>query len=239
MKKLFLICVFLASKILSADPTPSAPFIYTVGYSTGDIASDYISINFSISELISAPNLEVLNEDINDARSQVETTSQKFLADLAGLKINSQDITVGPIEADGIPPTSISRNIQINFRNMDSYPNLLQVLDSDTGVKITDKEYSSTKSEEFVNELEDQAVADAKQKATRIAEAAGLRIIGVYSIAPVVPDEISQQFLGAGRKTTDKYSAVAFETSKPNGTRISFTSIVHVIYLVGPAGKSP
>jgi uncharacterized protein YggE len=239
MKKLFLIFIFSVSKMLSADPTPSAPFIYTVGYSTGEIAADYIFINFSVSAPISAPNLELLNEDINDAHGQVETTSQKFLADLAGLKISSQDIIAGPIEADGIPPTNISRNIQINFRNMDNYPNLLQVLDSDTGVQITDKEYSSTKSEEFVNELEDQAVADAKQKATRIAADAGLRIIGVYAIAPVVPDEISQQFLGAGRKTTDKYSAVAFETSKPNGTRISFTCIVHVIYLVGPAGKSP
>jgi uncharacterized protein YggE len=239
MKKLLLILIITVGKMLSADPTPSAPFIYSVGYSSGEIGADYIFVQLSITEPIAAPNLEVLSENINDARNQLQTTSQKLLGDLAGLKISSQDITVEPMETDGIPPSNISRNIQINFRNMNGYPDLLQVLDSYTDVHITSKQYCCTTAGDFGNQLEDQAVGDAKQKATRLASAAGLRIIGVYSIAPVVPDEISQQFMGAGRKKTNKYSAVAFETSESNGTNISFTCIVHIIFLVGPAGKSP
>ena len=87
-------------------------------------------------------------------------------------------------------------------------------------------------------ELKLGAVADARKKADQIANAAGMKIIGVYAISPIASENIEREFLRTASSEIG-IRHVAYDMAPPITRELTFifpdvvfAQSVHVIYYI-------
>lgn len=237
MKHLVLLLCIVGSAFASI--TPDKPFIYSVGTSVARVRPDVLVINFSVAAA------DLSQTKANEIAEEKTKSVFKVLREFAipPSDIDSANIVVSREysrrDNDDQPKRFIvRRDFVIRFRQIElvgEFVKQLSVVQMDSLGEITGEVSIESKIRE---ELKLGAVADARKKADQIANAAGMKIIGVYAISPIASENIEREFLRTASSEIG-IRHVAYDMAPPITRELTFifpdvvfAQSVHVIYYI-------
>ena len=132
----------------------------------------------------------------------------------------------------------VRRDFEIRFRQIErvgEFVKQLSVVQMNSLREITGEVSNESKIRE---ELKLKAVTDARMKADQIADAAGMKVIGVYAISPIAFENIEREFLKTAASISH-FRDIQLEMAPPMTRELSFifpdvvfAQSVHVIYYI-------
>jgi len=148
------------------------------------------------------PDIAVVNlgfqadkETVSAAQKQNTETVNAFLQDLRGMNILSEDIqtsnyNIWPLEKyNNVTYKSetyayrVSQEIRVKIRNLDQVSNVLDLAGRHQLNQVSGLSFEIDNVENLKDEARVKALEDAKDKAARIAEALGVKIVKVVSFS--------------------------------------------------------
>jgi uncharacterized protein YggE len=171
----------------SADdsPLPNAPHVYVEGSAEATTVPDYmvLTVYYQAGDAVT-----------ETAKTQVDERTRSLLDACAALQIADDDIvstslTINPRfaydENDHPKPsgTQVSRAVTITLRDLAQYSKLVAAVIASKPAAISDAQLKSMHADEWTARAQIDALADARARAQRLAEAAHTRLGRVYSIS--------------------------------------------------------
>jgi uncharacterized protein YggE len=233
----------------SSDPFPS--LIYVEGEATDEKAPDTIVLTFDVVGI--APESVKANQD-------VQARSAKVFALLRDRKIADNDIVAEGItsekefeETETTPRKrkligyKVTRPFTVKLRDVKGFGKLVDALIATANPEIHRSNTEYSKEKEVKKELWDKAVANAREQADQTASRAGMKVDSVFAISPTPVADITSAMFPKGSNDNDIERVIVTGSNIPTPedweqyrlAPISFTQIVHVIYLISPAPASP
>lgn len=226
MKKIFLVLALIASTSFAFSQ--EKPLVHVNGEHTIMVTPDEAEVNFTV--LTNHKNLQEAKK-INDA------IMSKVIAYLRSQKIAEKDIRTTRVSLNPyneyekdkpVPMFRASQSVSFQVTDLDKLAVLLSGLVEQGVNNIQNVEFKSSRIAQLQNEARSKAVADARQKAGILAEAAGLTLGAAYTIHDNTssnnPRPMAMYKMEASM--ADSESAIA------NG-EIEVTSRVNISFLLG------
>lgn len=197
MSKLILFLVAFIPVAVLADGLPQAPYIHVTGHGEVHAVPDILRVSLT---------LEKTSLDAKAARADVEERAAKVLAVAAKLGIADKDIaapsvTVYPdyqwqqssISSSGqgkqvLTGYHVTRAISLTLRDVSRYGELADGLFAAGVTRLDSVDPDSSKRQELQRQAMTAAVADARNKAETLADAADVPLGGLYSLMDVSAD---------------------------------------------------
>jgi uncharacterized protein YggE len=186
----------------SADVLPDGPHIYVEGSAELDVQPDRLVITVTIG---------ALDHEVGRAKSDVDRKSVALIESCQSIgvepaNISSTSLAVRPsyrYEDDTriFEGTRVERHIEINLSDLSRYSELMRAIIEAEIAEITNVHLFAASSAEVEDRALEAALADAKQRAQRLADAAGAKLGDVYSISEFQTRRDVWQ-LQSGRYTT-------------------------------------
>lgn len=217
---------------------PKAPHIYVEGSSEIRVVPDTVTIAVAI---------VAIDADIAKAKATADEKARVFIEACRGIGVADEDISsanlvIGPAyeyvnDERKLMGTRVHRDIEVVLRQLDQYPALVRALVTAGVAEITSTSLSSSKDEDTVAQAQLAALADARRRAERLADAAGQKLGAVHSISEF--DLREDQYLlhptrGIGRRQSVEFDGVAGlamdEPFEPG--MIVASATVYVVYLL-------
>lgn len=212
MRFLLLCAVLLAAATAFAGSLPRAPHVYVEGSSEIRVVPDTVTI---------AAAIVAIDPDLAKAKATADEKARVFIEACRGIgvadaDISSANLAIGPAyeyvkDERKLVGTRVQRDIEVVLRQIDQYPALLRALVTAGVAEITSTRLSSSKGKDTISQAQVAALADARSRAERLAEAAGRKLGAVYSISEF--DQREDQYLlfptrGIGRS---RHQSVEFD----------------------------
>lgn len=255
MKTFLLIVLALTPGLVFADAgLPDKPFIYVKGSAETEKPADTVILNF---ELIGrAPDRAKANDD-------VQTRASKVFDMLAKRNIGKDDVIAEDFrtetefeEFENAGRTSrntqkvigyvVKREFEVKVRDVKIFPKLIDDLIATVNAEFSysgiRQQYSKQK--ELEKQLWEEAVTNARADADRTLKNTGMKVDSIFAISPVGISEIASGMFPKGgsaeveRVVVTGSNIPTAEERLPSEYRltpISFSQVVHVIYLISPA----
>jgi uncharacterized protein YggE len=245
---LFLSLTILPVSVLAEGGLPDKPYIYVEGKAEVQKPPDVVTLDLEL--VARAPDQPKANQD-------VQNRANKMIALLKGKKIADNDIIAQNLrsepefEQEEAYPNrrgkligyKMSRPFQVKVRDVAIFPKLVDDLIAIGSVEFRSIDPGLAKEKEMENELWDQALANARERAEKTLKSMNMKIDTVFAISPVpIPEITSTMFPKerAGERVivTGSNIPTAEEGGVPSQYRlapITVNQIVHVIYLISPA----
>jgi hypothetical protein len=171
--------------LVGADPLPSSPHIYVEGSAEIRAEPDILAV---------AVSLDAQAKTLAEAKESVDRRSRALLDACRDLTIAPADVTtttlqIGPAyeySADGshrLVGTSVHREVEITLRDLSKYPELIAALVSADISSTLQTTLKRSDAESLLDEALLKALADARARAARLAEAANMKLGPVHSIS--------------------------------------------------------
>jgi uncharacterized protein len=245
--RLSLVLLVFASAAARADVFPTAPHVYVEGSAEIRIEPDSVQIAVAI---------EATDPQLAAAKATVDDRARKLIDTCKRLGIEDRDITAASLqmrphyeyrrEERKFLGTSVYREIDVTLRDLDHYSELIKAFVSARVGEITSTALSSSKGAGVLEQAQQQALADARSRAERLAAASGQALGAAYSISEFDQREQERYRLFPARAIGRQRGGPAFaeanvqalgassaeEPFEP-GT-IAANATVYVIYLLEP-----
>jgi len=182
------IILLLTSTLLSfslmANPLPQQAHIYVEGSATVEIEPDEMRFTLRIAQT---------SKELEQAKSIVDAKSNKLISTSKALNIKTKDIATSTLRInpqfkykDGHRSqtgTEVSREIIITLRDLSAYADIINAfIDADITQTVNTQLLLSNPSGAS-DRAQEKALADAQQRAKRLAKHQGRKLNGVYSIS--------------------------------------------------------
>lgn len=219
----------------TASPLPDYPFVFVSGSADVKLPPDTCQVSFQIT---------VRDKNPTNGLQTVETRSAEILALLAQNKIKPEDIVAYEIGKEMIrnyekrdqfefQGYEITRRIQFTLHEMQKYEPIMKALLTLPDVAGLGSHFDRTDRKTVEARLTAQAVANARDKAELLAQAAGQRIAKLRAISQNDFDNLAAEF-GLGE---NEHRRPAMLTPLPSGgqllfipTTIEFEDSVSILY---------
>ena len=167
-----------------ANPLPQQPHIYVEGSATVEVEPDEMQFTLSISET---------SKELSDAKSVVDTKSNKLINLCKKLDIKAKDISTSTLRIypqfrynDGTrvqTGTQVSRQIDITLRDLSNYSAVIKAFIDAQITQTVNTKLMLSKPNSATDEALTKALDDAKQRAKKLAEHQNEKIAGIHSIS--------------------------------------------------------
>jgi uncharacterized protein len=238
------IAAFVSTPALANEgPLPNAPHVYVEGSAEVSTAPDYmvLTVYYQAGDAVAEA-----------AKAQVDERTRSLLDACAALQIADADLSSTSL---GIAPrfeydandhprpagTEVSRAVTITLRDLGRYSSLIAAVMASKPAAINDAQLKSTHADEWTSRAQIGALADARARAQRLAEAAHARLGRVYSISEFSMRNEEAMRLSPGRAISAGavapygYASSALSASAPEPFlpgQLTATARVYVVYLL-------
>lgn len=245
MKNLFLLLLLLPLTAVADGGLPTQPYIYVEGKAEVEKPADLVTLRFSLAGR--APDQAVANK-------QVQEKANAVFALLDRHKISDQDIIASDLNSEAEyeelkEPASgrgrlkgfvVTRPFSVKLRDVKAFPKLVNEILAIGVSEFSGIEPGLSKEKDVADEVWTKALADARDRAEKIAKAIDSKIDSTFAASPVAFSSIRQDIFGGslGPAQAAGYSAEArreIVASRYQLAPITTTQSVHVIYLISPA----
>ncbi|MEN6576450.1 MAG: SIMPL domain-containing protein [Phycisphaerales bacterium] len=205
MQKAVVVALILAgTPCVYGEDLPGFPFICTAGQAAIEVAPDIATISFSVvhSDSDSERGIKALQEK---SRAIVALMDEFSITpdDAHAFAINKEEVRE---ELEGFRQGKItgyefSRRFTLTLKDLDIWQKLTRRLfetDSVTGVST---HFDVTSRKEKEQELMAFAIADARERAERMAKGAGVRVGAVYALSEADLTSLNSHFLRPSMKS--------------------------------------
>jgi len=231
---------------------PEFPFLCTAGEATLQVPPDVATISFEVTD--SDPNsVEGLEGLLEKSREIVDLIKEFHIApedskasDIQKYEVH-EDSTI--MQEGKLIGYEFRRKFSFRLRNLDSCRQITQKLLRINHVNSINTAFSVTDRKAKEEELMQQAIANARQRAEAIAKGAGAKVVSVYALSEVDMRALDSYFLnpsvgsrgvtGSGRSRADGQDAGFAEAdeiieamSKPSP--ITLRASIRVLYKIEP-----
>ncbi len=231
--KVFLLLLFFTAW-LNAEVTPNEPFIHVEGEAIRKVPPDQFTLSLDIltrgetyDDALSANNGEFTKLlDFFESNHLPTTGIVSYEIQTEGKRANSWEKTKPQVY-------ETNRDVKITLDQLDAFPLLVDYLNQRESTGRLYVYFGSTKEKTIEDELLNEAVANAKEKANLLTGKFGMQVKGVYTISEehfmnihlrYVPDEsYSIQYAPA---SSDEGSVYYLPQT------ISFRSYIYVIFTI-------
>jgi len=175
-------CIAVSS--FAESQLPSAPHVYVEGSASISAPPDQLKVTIYY---------EAHDASVEVAKAQVDERSRAFITACGELQIQDQDISsamlqVGPgyeyVDGDSRPSgTQVSRSINVTLRDLGKYSDFIAAVMASHVSAISNAEMESSQAKEPIARAQNDALADARARAERLASAANAKLGRVYSIS--------------------------------------------------------
>ncbi len=205
----------------SGSVLPEFPFLCTAGQATLQVPPDSVTLSFDIhhTDANSVKGLEARREKSRE----IVGLMKEFNIAREDSKVS--DIHKNEVHEDGtimqegkLIGYEFSRQFTFRLRNLDSCRKITQSLLQINHVTGINTEFGVTNRKAKEDELMQQAIANARQRAESIAKGGGAKVVSVYALSEVSMTSLTSYFLnpsfGGGESTTASRS----RSGAPAGT---------------------
>lgn len=181
-----LIAVFvgLYSGFTFASPLPDKPHIYVEGRASIEVEPDTVTFSVSLSK--SDPVLEVAKADVDNRSAQLIDTLKKIgiqPKDIAATTLRIYPANRWENDKRVSDGTAVSRLVEITVRDLSKYPDVMKTLvDAEISETISTR-ISISNEKEVTDQALEMAMADAVQRATRIANTQNRKLGKAWSVS--------------------------------------------------------
>ena len=242
MKFLLLPCLLLPLSVLAQGGLPSVPYLYVEGKAEIEKPADMVTLRF---ELVAR------NADQAKANQKVQAKANKIFALLKERKISETDVIAADLksepqyenedEADRkrgkIVGYSVVRSFTVKVRDVIAFPKLVDELLAIAGVEFSGIDGGLSKEKEMQDEVSDNALKSARQRAEKTLQAVGMKIDSIFAVSPVAFPEIQRGIFGLRAPSDESESALQSQgySSEYRLAPVTVSQNIHVIYLISPA----
>jgi uncharacterized protein YggE len=174
----------LVFTLAAADPLPTKPHVYVEGSATVEVEPDEMSFSISIVQT---------SDKLSDAKESVDGRSRKLIGLCKELGIAAEDIATTALRISPsykyennqqVPDgTTVSRDVEIHLRDLSKYSDVIRAFVASDISQTIRTTMMVSDSESATDKALVEALADARQRATRLAESQGMKLGGVHSIS--------------------------------------------------------
>lgn len=239
MRLLPIIFASLPLSLLAQGGLPSQPYIYVEGKAEIEKPADLVTLRFDV---------VTRNADQAKANQEVQGKAAKILAMLNERKVPKEDVIATDLRSEPqyddeekrgkIVGYSVTRSFTVKVHELAAFPKLVDELLAVPGVDFSGIDSGLAKEKALQDEVGDQALAKARERAERMLEPLAMKLDGIYAVSPVAFPEIQRRLFGsegaaAGYATPAEDMRV--DPSQYRLAPVTVTQSVHVIYLISPA----
>ena len=241
---LFLPLLMLPIAAFAEGGLPDRPYIYIEGNAEIEKPADIVTLKFDL--VGTAPDLPKANED-------AQSKANKVFAMLKDRKVAEADVIAQSIRTEPqfeeeenngrrrskLVGYRVVREFEIKLRDIAVYPRLIDDLIALGGVEFNEKvEGSLSKQKEIEEQLGDKALANARERAEKVAKAMGVKVESIFAVSTAAFPEIQNAMFGSG---VERVVVTGMNIPPPapapeyHVAPIKVSQSVHVIYLISPA----
>jgi uncharacterized protein len=230
----------LPLSVFAEGGLPEKPYIYVKGTAEVQKPADVIICQFDL--VATAPEQPKANEE-------VQSKANKILMMLKERKIVDNDVIAENIQSHpefenetyGHPRGkligyTVSRPFEIKIRDLAVFPPLVDALIALGGVEFSETRGGLTNQRQIEEQLIDQALTNARERADKTANAMGVKIESVFAISTVSFPQIQSDMFPVERVTVtgSNIPTARYTTPEYRFAPITVSQEVHVIYLISP-----
>ncbi|HSH40321.1 MAG TPA: SIMPL domain-containing protein [Chthoniobacterales bacterium] len=198
MRLLLLItCVCLPLSLLAQGGLPSQPYIYVEGKAEIEKPADLVTLRFDV---------VARNSDQAKANGEVQGKAAKILGMLNDRKIPQDDVIATDLRSEPqyadeekrgkIVGYAVTRSFSVKVRELAVFPKLVDDLLAIPGVDFSGIQSGLAKEREVEDQVGDQALTKARERAERMLKPLGMKLDAVYAVSPVAFLEIQRKLFG-------------------------------------------
>ena len=216
----------------SGSVLPEFPFLCTAGQATLQVPPDIVTISFHIShtDANSVKGLEALREKSRDIVGLMKEFS------IAPEDSKVSDIHKEEVHEDGtimqegkLIGYGFSRQFTFRLQNLDSCRKITQRLLQINHVTDINTEFGVTNRKAKEDELLQQAIANARQRAVSIAKGGGAKVVSVYALSEVDMTSLTSHFLHPSFESGERMPASRSRSGAPAGTPAEADEVIAAI----------
>ena len=244
MKGILFALLSLPLPVLADGGLPTQPYIYVQGTAELQKPADMATLRF---------DLVARAADQVKANQQVQANAAKIFALLNGKKIAENDVVAQDLKSEPefeenqnnsrssgkIIGYKVDRSFEVKIRDVAVYPKLVDELIAIGGVEFSGISVDLSNKKEVQDQVSDNALANARERAERTLKATGMKIESVFAISPVTFPEIEATIFGAqelaGARSARMVMAPGPAAPEYRLAPITVSQNIHVIYLISPA----
>lgn len=230
----------LFSGMLAASPLPDFPFVNVTGQATLEVAPDKAQIRFQLRQT---------GTTAEQATRGVYQQGEKLLAFLKSKGITEQALDAAQINKEAlfkdyqdrtITGYEASQPITLTLDNLDQYVTIMDYLFTQPQIFSIHSRFDHSQREQFEMTLSEKAGADAKQRATMLAAAQGVKLSTVFAITESAGfGSLAGDFgFGGGQVSFGRMEKMAADSGMAGALlapkQITLQKSINVIYKLNP-----
>lgn len=238
MNRLLFVLLALPLSVFGQGGLPSQPYLYVTGNAHIEKPADIVVLHF---------DLVARNADQTKANQDVQEKAKRILAllderKIAKADIIAEDLKSNPQYADEnsgkrtkIIGYRVTRTFNVKVHDLPAFGKLVDELLAIAGVEFSSIDSRLSNEKEVQDELWLKALADARDRAEKTAQALGVKLDSVFAASRAAfPQIASEMFASSDDGATRENVVVTGEPEYVLGP-YSVRENVHVIYLISPA----
>jgi len=243
MKRFLFPLLILPICVLAAGGLPDKPYIYVVGKAEMEKPADMVELHFDV--VVRGPDETKVNQE-------VQNKANKIFALLDSRKVPSEDVIAETLKSepefeqqDNPPPNrgrligySVARPFHVKVRDVQAFPKLVDELLAISGVEFTFIQGALSKRKELQDQMWKAALANARERADKIAKPLGLKTDSVFAISPVQFPQIEGDIFSSSERVVVTGALPPIQPEAASHYRLAPVTVsqtVHVIYLISAA----
>jgi len=240
---LFFSLLIFPISVLANGGLPDKPYIYVVGKAEMEKPADMVQLHFDV--VVRGPDETKVNQE-------VQNKANKIFALLDSRKVPSEDVIAETLKSepefeqqDNPPPNrgrligySVTRPFHVKVRDVRAFPKLVDELLAIGGVEFTFIQGALSKQRELQDQMWKEALANARERADKIAKPLGLKTDSVFAISPVQFPQIEGDIFSSSERVVVTGALPPIQPEAASHYRLAPVTVsqtVHVIYLISPA----
>lgn len=238
MNRLLFVLLALPLSAFAQTGLPSQPYLYVTGQAAIEKPADIVILHF---------DLVARNADQAKANQEVQAKAVRILALLDERKIAKADIIAEDLKSDPqyaeessgkrskIIGHRVTRSFNVKVHDLPAFGKLVDELLAIAGVEFSNIDSWLSDEKAVKEELWEKALADARDRAEKTAQALGVKIDSVFAASRVGFPRIAPQMFGS--PDDDAVAQRTIVTGPPEYVLgpVLISENVYVIYLVSPA----
>lgn len=240
--KLPILLALVPVTLLAQGGLPSVPYLYVEGKAEIEKPADMVTLRFRVA---------ARNADQSKANQEVQTKAIKIFSLIDQRKIAKTDVDATDLKSEPqyeneddsgrkrekIVGYSVGRPFTVKVRDVTAFPKLVDELLAISGVEFSGIDGGLSKEKEMEDQVSDDAMKNARERAEKTLQAVGMKIDSVFAISPIAFPEIQRGIFGSRAPSAEYESALPSQgySSEYRLPPITVSQRVHVIYLISPA----